>query len=85
MIKINLKTIFFYLDMNNLYGDAMSQYLPYGGFKWVKNTNQIVNKISNKSDNSLHGFFLEVDLDHPKIYMITIKIIISTRENKNSR
>ena len=43
--------------MNNLYGDAMSQYLPYGGFKWVKNTNQIVNKISNKSDNSLHGFF----------------------------
>ena len=66
MIKINLKTTFFYLDINNLYGDAMSQYLPYGGFKWVKNTNQIVNKISNKSDNSLHGFFLEVDLDHPK-------------------
>ena len=22
-----------YLDMNNLYGHAMSQYLPYGGFK----------------------------------------------------
>ena len=66
MIKINLKTTFFYLDMNNLYGDAMSQYLPYGGFKWVKNTNQIVNKISNKSDNSLHGFFLEVDLDNQK-------------------
>ena len=26
-----------YLDMNNLYGWAMSGYLPYGGFKWFKN------------------------------------------------
>ena len=26
--------------MNNLYGHAMSQYLPYGGFKWIKNTNE---------------------------------------------
>ena len=25
-----------YLDMNNLYGWAMSEYLPYGGFKWLK-------------------------------------------------
>ena len=26
-----------YLDQNNLYGWAMSRYLPYGGFKWLKN------------------------------------------------
>ena len=26
-----------YLDMNNLYGWAMSGYLPYGRFKWLKN------------------------------------------------
>ena len=26
-----------YLDMNNLYGWAMSEYLPYGGFKLLKN------------------------------------------------
>ena len=42
-----------YLDMNSLHGDAMSQYLSYGGFKWVKN--KITNKILIKSDNSLHG------------------------------
>ena len=27
----------FHLDMNNLYGQAMSSSLPYGGFKWLKN------------------------------------------------
>ena len=55
-----------YLDMNNLYGGAMSEYLPYGGFKWVEVNNETVNKIFNKSDNSLHGYFLKVDLDYPK-------------------
>ena len=54
------------LDMNNLYGKAMSEYLPYGGFKWVKVNNEVVNRILNKSDNSLHGYFLEVDLDYPE-------------------
>ena len=55
-----------YLDMNNLYGCAMSEYLPYGEFKWVKTTNETNNRILNKSDNSLHGFFLEVDLEYPE-------------------
>ena len=55
-----------YLDMNNLYRGAMSQYLLYGGFKWVKTTNETVNRILNKKDNSLHGYFLEVDLDYPE-------------------
>ena len=27
--------------MNNLFGWAMSGYLPYGGFKWLKNYNLI--------------------------------------------
>ena len=52
--------------MNNLYGDAMSQYLPYGSCKWVKANNRVVNRILNKSDNSLHGYFLEVDLEYPE-------------------
>ena len=55
-----------YLDLNNLYGHAMSEYLPYGGFKWVKVNNESVNRVLNKSDNSFHGYFLEVDLDYPE-------------------
>ena len=42
--------------MNNLYGGAMSQQLPYEDFKWVKTTNETVNNILNKKDGSLHGF-----------------------------
>ena len=30
-----------YLEMNNLYGCAMSQYLPINNFKWVKDINKI--------------------------------------------
>ena len=52
--------------MNNLYGGVMSEYLPYGGFKWIKITNETVNRILNKKGNSLHGYFLEVDLDYPE-------------------
>ena len=47
-----------YIDMNNLYWGAMSEYLPYGGFKWVKNNNEIVNQTLNKSNSSLHGYCL---------------------------
>ena len=36
-----------YLDENNLYGWAMGGYLPYGGFKWLKNADNFdVNLIS---------------------------------------
>ena len=55
-----------YLDMNNLYGQAMSEYLPYEGFKWVEVNNETINKVLNKSDDSLHGYFLEVDLEVPE-------------------
>ena len=30
-----------YLDKNNLYGWAMSEYLPYGEFKWLKNVDEL--------------------------------------------
>ena len=52
-----------YLDMNNFYGWPMSGYLPYGGFKWLKNVDNFdVNLISEKSPI---GYILEVDLKCP--------------------
>ena len=55
-----------YLDMNNLYGCAMSQYLPYANFKWVKNINEIEQKLMKIKSNSSTGYILEVDLEYPK-------------------
>ena len=49
--------------MNNLYGWAMSGYLPYGGIKWLKNVDGFdINSISKKSPI---GCLLEVDLEYP--------------------
>ena len=55
-----------YLDANNLYGWAMSQYLPTGGFRWMteKQTNNI--DLAKYNDKSKKGLILEVDLEYPK-------------------
>ena len=50
----------------------MSEYSPYGGFKWIEVNNESVNKILKRNENSLHGYFLEVDLECPEIYIIYI-------------
>ena len=52
-----------YLDKNNVYGWAMSEYLPYGEFEWLENIDEFdINSISEKGDT---GYFLEVDLEYP--------------------
>ena len=53
-----------YLDANNLYGWAMIQYLPYGGFKWL--TKKEIDKFDLNSikENSSIGYILEVDLEY---------------------
>ena len=53
-----------YLDMSNLYGWAMSSYLPYGGFKWLKNV--VNSNIESISENSPIGYDLEVHLEYPE-------------------
>ena len=57
-----------YFDMNNLYGHAMSQYLPYANFKWVKNINEIEQKLMKIKSNSSTGYVLEVDLEYPSLH-----------------
>ena len=52
-------TFITYLDKNNLYGWAMSEYLPYSEFEWLKK-NVDVMSIDKKSDI---GYILEVDLE----------------------
>ena len=51
-----------YLDTNNLYGWAMSQTLPTGGFKWVDVKPDEVDKLSKRTD---FGYLLEVDVKYP--------------------
>ena len=55
-----------YLDANNLYGWAMSQYLPTSGFKWL--TKKQINNINlaKYNEDSNKGSILEVDLEYPK-------------------
>ena len=54
------------LDMNNLYGHAMSQYLPYANFKWVKNIDKIEQKLMQIKKDSSTGYILEIDLEYPE-------------------
>ena len=61
-----LKTYVTYLDMNNLYGYAMTQYLPYANFEWVKNMDEIEQKLRKIKNNSSTRYILEVDLEYPK-------------------
>ncbi|KAE9529175.1 hypothetical protein AGLY_011971 [Aphis glycines] len=53
-----------YLGANNLYGRAMSKYLPTGDFKWVNNLNNF--DVMGISDESPKGYILEVDLSYSK-------------------
>ena len=59
----NPSTFIPYLDMNNLHGWAMSEYLLFGGFKWLQNVDRF--DVMSISEKSPIGYFLEVDLGYP--------------------
>ena len=52
-----------YIDANNLYGWAMSEYLPYDEIKFDNNIE--LEDILNTPDDSDIGYFIEVDLRYP--------------------
>ena len=58
-----------YIDANNLYGWAMSQYLPTGNFIKLEINDQnkkgLIQKILNTPDDSKIGYFILVDLYYP--------------------
>ena len=54
-----------YVDANNLYGWAISQYLPYSGFKWLNQKEISDFRLNSISENSFIGYILEVDLEYP--------------------
>ena len=52
-----------YSDARNLYGYAMSKFLPTKGFKWINHNDFDLNRyISNSSE----GCVFEEDLEYPK-------------------
>ena len=56
-----------YLDVNNLYGWAMSQKLPVNDFKWIEDASKINEEfIKNYDENNDKGYILEVDVKYPK-------------------
>ena len=55
-----------YLDANNLYGWATSQFLPTGNFKWLSQKQIEKTNLGKYTENSKKGLILEVDLEYPQ-------------------
>ena len=54
-----------YLDTNNLYGWAISQYLRCSGFKWFNQKEINGFCLNSVSQNSFLDYVLDVDLEYP--------------------
>ena len=52
-----------YIDMNNLYGYAMSDPLPYGGLELIEVTVETIKEVLTTPDDSEYGYYLNVDME----------------------
>ena len=59
------KSLITYWDINNLYGVAMLEYLPYDKFEWLSDDEIDGIDFSSVSVESDVGYILEVDLKYP--------------------
>ena len=65
--KSDENTEIMYCGMNNFYGTVMSfSYLPYGGFKFLREKEINVFDLGSIAENSLAGYILKVDLEYCK-------------------
>ena len=55
-----------YNDADNLYGLAMIQYLPTGGFKWISDEKIKQIDLGKYKADGKKGFILEVDIEYPQ-------------------
>lgn len=55
-----------YLDVNNLYGDAMRRLLPINNFRWASDSEIKQFDITTQQPDSDVGYILEVDLEYPQ-------------------
>ena len=73
LVRINdkdCKRILMYIDQNNLYGAAMSEYLPHSNFKLLTDDEigllfPSENQITALDAEGDQGYFFEVDLEYP--------------------
>jgi hypothetical protein len=56
-------TYIMYFDINNMYGGAMIEMLPYGEFKWVDKIT--LEEIINTDDENEYGYVIDCDIKIP--------------------
>ena len=55
-----------YIDMNNLYGYAMSDSLPYEALEFIEVTDETIKEALTTPNDSEFGYYLDVDMECKK-------------------